>query len=264
MIQVNNTKKFDNMGKLYACHRPAYPQDFIDYLCSEIGLCASSIVADIGSGTGILTKQLLESGAKVYAVEPNDDMRLISEQGLKDYGNFYPVKGTAENTSIYDKSVDFITAAQAFHWFDAQKFKTECNRILKPSGKVILVWNSRDEESPAVQKSDMINKKYCPNFKGFSGGMRGTEDDTNFSGFFTEGYEKKVFSNNIIYDKNGFVGRNLSGSYALKEDDENYLHYVSELDAVFDKYSINGQFVMSNYTQSYVGSVVLSKDMTNV
>lgn len=248
-----NESKFDGMGKIYAQFRPAYPQEFIDYLYFGIGMNENSVIADVGSGTGILTRQLLEKGSKVFAVEPNSDMRMAAEKDLRRFIGFVSVNGSDQNTMLADKSVDYITAAQAFHWFDRVQFKIECGRILKPNGKVILVWNRRDETNELVRDNDAVNKKYCPNFKGASGGMRGAESEDDFKDFFAGDYETRIFRNDLNYDEQNFIGRNLSGSYALKESDGNYLDYVAELKSLFDKYSANGYLAMPNVTRSYAG-----------
>ena len=136
-----NENKFNGMGKIYSKYRPSYPFSFIDYLFTDVGISQNSIIADIGSGTGILTRQLLEKGCKVYGVEPNADMRVIAESNLREFPGFTSVNRGAENTTIDDNSVDYITVAQAFHCFDRERLKKECHRILKPEGKVVLVWN---------------------------------------------------------------------------------------------------------------------------
>ena len=97
------------------------------------------VIADIGSGTGIFSRQLLHNGYNVYAVEPNADMRKKAEEMLSEYQGFVSVDGMDSNTNLPDKSMDHVTAAQAFHWFDADAFKKECRRILKPDGKIIIV-----------------------------------------------------------------------------------------------------------------------------
>lgn len=250
-----NEHKFDGMGQVYAQFRPSYPQEFITYLYEEAGLQTDSVLADIGAGTGILTRQLLEQGNLVYAVEPNPDMRAVAEADLKGFENFVSVNGTAENTTLAENSVDGITVAQAFHWFDRPQFQKECRRILKSDGKVVLVWNSRDFESLLVQENDQVNRTYCPNFKGFIGGMRGAVDEGDFDDFFIGGYETKAFSHPLRFDKQGFIGRNLSASYALKADDPNYTAYIKELDALFEKYAVGNTLIMPNITRCYVGSV---------
>jgi len=251
-----NENKFTGLSETYAKFRPKYPQAFIEYLYSDVGVKTDSIIADVGAGTGILTKQLLESGNKVYAVEPNEDMRSIAETDLNVFDNYYSVKGTAENTTLDDSSVDFITVAQAFHWFDEMKFKKECGRILKANGKVILVWNSRSLSSDVVKDSDAVTRKYCPNFEGFSGGMRGTEDhDTHYGNFYEGDYISKVFQNDITFDLEGFIGRSRSASYTLRENDENFDAYIKELTECFYRYAVDGKMVMANETRSYVGVV---------
>lgn len=250
-----NENKFNGMGKIYSKYRPSYPFNFIDYLFTDVGISQSSIIADIGSGTGILTRQLLEKGSRVYGIEPNANMRVIAETNLKNFLGFTSVNGNAENTTIDDNSVDYITVAQAFHWFDRERFKKECQRILKPGGKVILVWNVRDNKNELVIENYEVNRKYCPNFKGFSEGIYGKINKDDFSGFFKGKYETKVFLNNLIFDMDGFIGRNLSASYALKSNDAQYNNYVNELKRIYKKYSNKGQLIMPNLTRSYVGNV---------
>ncbi len=250
-----NENKFDGMGNIYAKFRPNYPKAFIDFLFTNLNLPKNCVFADVGAGTGILTKQLLEKDVTVYAVEPNDDMRKVAENNLKVFAKFIPVKGTAESTALSDNCIDIITVAQAFHWFDRQKFKKECQRILKPGGRVVLVWNSRDSESKSVMGNDSINRKYCPDFKGFSGGMNSAAAGDGLSDFFSGEYTVKVFRNPLAYSKEGFVGRNLSSSYALKEDDENYPPYVRALEALFDKYSKDGILTIPNFTRCCFGTV---------
>lgn len=250
-----NESKFNGMGEVYSQFRPSYPPEFIDYLYTEIGLKSNSVIADIGSGTGKLTRQLLENGSTVYAVEPNNDMRKIAEDNLSSFENFISVNGTAEITTLPYSSVDFITVAQAFHWFDRKKFKQECKRILKTNGKIILVWNSRNIESCLVAENDEINRMYCPNFKGFSNGMRGGTNEDDFNDFFAERCTMTVFNNPLSFDESSFIGRNISSSYAPKKDDPNYQNYIEALKALFNKYSENGTLIMPNKTNVFIGLV---------
>jgi ubiquinone/menaquinone biosynthesis C-methylase UbiE len=250
-----NEGKFDGKGNIYAKFRPTYPREFIEYLFSKTHISEQSVIADIGSGTGILTGQLLKKGNPVFAVEPNSDMRRIAEEDLRKYALFTSVTASAEHTSLPDYSVDLITVAQAFHWFDRDAFREECRRILKPGAYVALVWNSRDENSALVAENDQLDRKYCPAFKGFSGGIHDPEANDDFREFFAGDYEKMTFANNLIFDLSGFVGRNLSASYALKEGDEQYSAYVTELESLFEKYAVSGTVTMPNFTQSYIGQV---------
>lgn len=250
-----NETKFNGKGEIYPRFRTSYPQEFIEYLYSEIGVTEKSVVADVGSGTGILTKQLLEKGSRVYAVEPNSDMRKVAESKLTGFGNFVSVNRTAENTTLIPTTIDYVTVAQAFHWFNQENFKKECQRILKTKGKVILVWNNRDSESEVVKENVIINKKYCPTFKGFSGGNGDMINESVLSEFFDGPYITKVFDHPLYFDEQGFIGRNLSASYALSETDSNYRAYLSELKNLFEKYKNGDTLLMPNYARCYIGNV---------
>jgi SAM-dependent methyltransferase len=137
------TQRFSDRANFYHAHRPRYPKELIALLVERCGLSSKSIVADIGSGTGILSELFLANGNQVFAVEPNGPMRAIAERNLINDPRFHSVNGTAEATGLPTASVDFVTAAQAFHWFDRAKAEVEFARILKPDGWIVLVWNER-------------------------------------------------------------------------------------------------------------------------
>ncbi len=169
--------------------------------------------------------------------------------------NFYSINAGAENTTLEDKSVDFITAAQAFHWFDVESFRKEAQRIIKPNGKIILVWNSRDNDSIITKENEKIDIKFCNTFEGFSGGISGPFKKDNVAQFFRDNYEIKEFENHLIFDKESFIGRNLSSSYAPKENDKEYNEYIKAISELFDKYSINGKMNYPFITKSYIGTI---------
>ncbi|WP_214328697.1 class I SAM-dependent methyltransferase [Bacillus paranthracis] len=251
---MKTTENFTDKADIYAKYRPSYPNEYIEYLLSANELNENQIVADIGSGTGIFSRQLLESGLHVIGVEPNDDMRKMAEQSLNQYPRFQSIKATAENTTLKENSVDLVTVAQAFHWFDKEAFKIECQRILKQKAHVALVWNSRDVTSPLIQENVEICQKTCPTFKGFSGGIDETPE--MFNSFFKDGkYEFKEYQNDLLLDYDGFLGRNLSASYAPKKNDKEYKNFVLLLSELFDKYSKNGKIILPNLTRSYLGNV---------
>lgn len=262
---MSTTEKFTRKADLYAKYRPGYPQEFINYLCNNVGLGSNSNVADIGSGTGILSKQLLDAGCRVFCVEPNDNMRQIAENNLKGYSKFLSVNGKDENSTLEKGSIDFITVAQAFHWFDLEKFRLECQRILKPAGKVVLVWNSKVEDDPATCEREKICRRYCPDFKGFAGGQgtaglgyseKSPEKPENCISFFKDGdFEFREFKNNLYSDLENFIGGVLSSSYAPNKEDKDYMPFVGELTELFRKFSIDGVLVTPNVTRSYVGEV---------
>lgn len=250
---MDTTKKFDGRAGDYTVSRPSYAIELIDCLYSNYGVTETSVIADIGSGTGKFAKHLLEKGSEVYCVEPNDDMRCVAECELCGYTNFHSVQGNAENTTLGNGFVDFITTAQAFHWFDVKKFKQECMRIIKNNGKVFLIWNVRDNEDLLNQELHQIYSKYCPNFVGFSGGIE--KDDQRIKEFFNGQYDYVAFDNPLYLDKERFIARSLSGSYSLKEGDKEYEEYIEALISVFDKYANNGVVSIVNQSVAYIGTI---------
>src|SRR3974377_2166569 len=143
MIFADAQQRFSNRVKDSALYRPSYPPALLDLMRTECGLRPEQSIADIGSGTGLLTKLLLENGNRVFGVEPNAEMRAAGEHFLQDYTNFSSVTGSAEATALPWQSVDFITAGQAFHWFNVRLAAKEFCRILKPSRWVVGVWEAR-------------------------------------------------------------------------------------------------------------------------
>jgi ubiquinone/menaquinone biosynthesis C-methylase UbiE len=253
-VWMKPTEKFTDKADSYAKYRPSYPNEYVEYLLTASRLKEGNIVADIGSGTGILSRKLLEKGLTVIGVEPNDEMRLIAEQSMNKDGRYISVKAAAENTTLQDRSVDLVTVAQAFHWFDPEKFRLECKRILKQDAMVALVWNSRDGSSDLNKESGEICQKHCPNFKGFSGGIGETEEV--FKQFFQDGkYDFRGFQNHLAFNFEGFLGRYLSASYSPKKTDKEYDPFLSSLTKLFEKYSKNGKIVIPNVTRSYLGKV---------
>ncbi|MBS5938978.1 class I SAM-dependent methyltransferase [Clostridium sp.] len=250
---MDNTEKFTGKASVYSEARPSYSKALFDYLVNIEKINKDSFIADIGSGTGKFSESLLNFGFKVFAVEPNKDMRTEAEKLLSLSSNFISINGTDSNTTLKDNSIDYITVAQAFHWFNPVAFKEECQRILKENGKVILVWNNRVPESEIVIKNAEICKKYCKNFKGFSGGLDITSN--TISKFFNNKYDFIKFENNLKYDKDKFIKRMLSSSYSLTSDDVNYLEYINALKDLFNNYSINGILTIPNETIMYIGNV---------
>lgn len=248
---MDTTQNFTGLANDYTVGRPAYANAFIENLYSQYGFTERSVIADIGSGTGKFAKQLLDKGSLVYCIEPNDDMRNIAIEKLGKYKGFRAVDGTAAETTLGEKSVDHITAAQAFHWFDISLFKKECKRVLRNNGSVFLIWNMRDMSSVINQISFEIFSKYCPNFKGFGGGIQ--KNDIRIRQFFEEKYEYVEFDNPLFYDKNKFISRCLSGSYSLRIEDENYSEYLNAISNLFEQFSKDNVITMENKTVAYIG-----------
>lgn len=248
-----NEHKFDQKGAVYSRGRPGYPEEIFAYLKGNNIIDERSVCADIGAGTGIFTSQLSACVKSVYAVEPNENMRFVAEQQYGFLNNVVSVNASAENTTLPDSSVDTITVAQAFHWFDREKFKIECRRILCKDGHVVLVWNDRDSNSDVIKDNFAVNAEFCPDFKGSSNGMNFGKEA--FSDFFCGDFEIIEFVNNYLYDIDTFIKRNLSSSYSPKATDAIYNEYVKAIKAVFDKHCVNGVVNYPYITRCYIGKV---------
>lgn len=246
--------QFTGKADAYAKYRPSYPAVYVDYLIEASGVTSTSVIADIGSGTGIWTRHLLERGLHVIAVEPNADMRQLAEASLNHDPGFTSVDGSAEQSNLSEHNIDLITVAQAFHWFHPERFQAECKRVLKPDAKVALLWNSRDHRSELIQADAELCQHYCPAFKGFSGGIQ--EKPDVFEHFFRHGqYEYRQFAHPITMDLEGFIGRHLSASYSLTPEDKQYEAYIDAITALFERYCDGDQLTIPNITRSYMGSV---------
>lgn len=245
---MDSTQKFTGKAEVYAAARQGYPKALMDYLYNDVGFSANSVIADIGAGTGKFSVELLERGSEVFCVEPNDDMRSVAERELGAYGNFHAVKGTSEHTGLPDQSVNFITAAQAFHWFDVDSFRRECGRILRTSGKVVLVWNMRTE-CEFNTRNAAIFAQYCPDFNGFSSEQR---DRAGVERFFEGKFERVVFNNTYRLDKDIFIACCESGSYSLPTDATRYEEYICALARLFEEYAANGIVEIPSQTVAYM------------
>ncbi len=253
--KMDSTERFSGKADVYERCRPGYPEEWLDDLVRMLGLSCGSVVADVGSGTGKLTRHLMERGLSVYAVEPNDEMRAVAERTLGGYEGFRSRRGTAEATGLDGACADLVTAGQAFHWFDAAAFRKECRRILRNEGRVALVWTSRVADDPVVLANARLCAEFCAEFKGFSGGME-QEGDSRFRRFFRDGvYEFREYANDLTFDLKGFLGRNLSASYALREGDAGYAAYLDALVRLFESASRDGVLTIPHRTRSYWGAV---------
>ena len=248
---ADHTNRFDGKGEVYAKGRPRYADGLFAYMKDMLHITAGSVLADIGSGTGIFTRQLLDLDCKVFAVEPNRDMREKAEEKLSRNRNFISVDGSASHMGLSDHSVDLITAAQAFHWFEQEAFRRECHRVLKPDGKVVIVYNSRYESAACTKALADLQRRYNSGFRGFSNGM----NDETCKAFFTEPCQIYRADNTQSYDRQGYIDRVLSSSYSPKEDDAGYEGYLKKVCDIFDTFSKEGRIVVPADTVAYIGTV---------
>ncbi len=239
-LSKESTKRFSDRVENYIRYRPTYPKDLISVLRKELMLSEDSIIADIGSGTGIFTKLLLKIGCQVFAVEPNDEMREAAEKTLGWYPNFVSVKGQAEKTTLERRSIDLITVAQSFHWFNLEDTQHEFKRILKTTGHLAVVYNTRKiEKSPFMAAYDKLLVKYCPEYEGVAKQYISLQQVKDFSG--TDDVKLYKCNNYQIFDLEGLKGRLLSSSYTPKEHHVGFKLLMEGLEKLFEKYQENGK-----------------------
>lgn len=249
----NSTTRFSNRVNDYVKYRPHYPKTIVEFLEDNYELSTGKLIADIGAGTGISTALFLDAGYKVIAVEPNQEMREKAVELLGNYPGFKAMNGTAENTGLETGSIDFIIAGQAFHWFDAEKTKTEFKRILKPGGIVALIWNERKTQSAFEIEYDRLIVNHGRDYAKVD---HRNIDDGHIGAFFNpEPFQLEVFQNKQVFDFNGLAGRLLSSSYMPAKDEAGYEPMMADLKDLFDKYQ-QDDFITINYdTKVYVGKL---------
>ena len=250
---LSSTERFSTRVENYIKYRPSYPPALLELLRVRCGLAATSRVADIGSGTGILTELLLETGAEVFAVEPNREMREAAERLLSDYGRFRSVNGTAEATTLLDAGVDLITASQAFHWFDVQKSRRELARILGPDGWVALVWNERPPDAGAFMDDyDGLLRRHAAEYDRVTQ-MRA--DETKIREFFGKRPECALFANRQTLDFAGLHGRLMSSSYAPEPGHPEHEPMIAGLRDLFERHNRGGKVTFPYRTLVYFGQL---------
>lgn len=245
------TERFTDRVADYIRYRPSYPPQVVELMRGEMNLSENSIVADIGSGTGIFTKLLLETGCAVYAVEPNEAMRRAGEKFLKNFSNFKSVDGSSENTNLPADSVDLIAAAQAFHWFDREEAKKEFRRIVKPGGFVALVWNDRQLDSTAFLRA---YEKFLIEFGTDYLEVRHEAVSTDkIRGFFGADFRETVFPSIQRVDFDGLKGRLLSASYVPRAGHSRFEEMLLELKNIFERYEQAGVVEILYDTRVFYG-----------
>jgi SAM-dependent methyltransferase len=244
------TERFGDRAENYAKFRPGYPDAMLRSLRDVVS--PPAVVADIGSGTGILTRQLLENGYELYAIEPNGPMRSEAERALGGCPRFRSVHGTAEATTLPDGAVDLITCAQAFHWFDRVKARLEFCRILKGAGRVAIVWNERLENASEVnRKYDDILRRMAPEYSTVSHRKVSLEDIEAF--FVTGEVQLCTFPNEQVLDRHGFLGRLLSSSFVPNVGQSGHHEIVGAASDIFDQYEVDGTVSLVYETRLYLG-----------
>jgi SAM-dependent methyltransferase len=251
MPASNATSRFSDRVENYVRYRPGYPPQVVQELQAQCGLTPSHVVADIASGTGIWTRMVLENGNPVFGVEPNTEMREAGDRLLAGFPKFSSIAGTAEATALEDHSVDFVTAAQAAHWFDRVQARREFLRILKPGGWLVLLWNERLTDSTRFLRDyEQMLLAYGTDYEE----VRHERTTDAVNEFFDPApYQERVFEMRQEFDYAGVEGRLLSSSYAPGPEHPQHAPMLRELRRVFDAGAVNGRATFEYKTRLYFG-----------
>jgi len=254
----DSTERFSDRVDNYVRYRPGYPAGVLDVLCQETGLTPASVIADVGSGTGISAALFLRNGNTVYGVEPNAEMRHAAESLLasdpETFARFRSVDGTAEATTLPARSVDYVVAGQAFHWFDAERARAEFARILRPGGWLVLMWNSRRQDStPFLRAYESLLERFGTDYRQ----VRHTNIDPEaLRPMFAGGdFTRRVLYNEQRFDLDGVRGRLLSSSYTPSASEPGYEPMLRELERIFAAHAEDGEIRFEYDTELYIGHV---------
>ncbi len=243
-------KRFDGRADSYSKYRPRYPGEVVDRLRSEIGFTADDVVADLASGTGILSELFLKNGNLVYAVEPNKEMRAIAERNLAGYKpRFVSLEGWAEATGLGDRFVDLVAVGQALHWLDVDKTRAEFRRILAKDGTVAILYNTRRKESAAEKGYESLQNRFQVDL-----GSIVIVDDVYVRNFLAGGpFSKHLIPHSQRLDQSGLLGLLASASYMPRPGSGGWTELERESRKVFDENKKDGQIELWYDTELYIG-----------
>ncbi|MGD0760819.1 MAG: class I SAM-dependent methyltransferase [Candidatus Sulfotelmatobacter sp.] len=253
MPASNATSRFSGRVENYIRYRPSYPPEVLNALQTECGLRSTHVIADIASGTGIWTRLLLKRGNPVFGVEPNAEMREAGGRLLAEFPKFTSVAGTAEATTLADQSVDFVTAAQAAHWFDRARSRQEFARILQPGGWLVLMWNERlTDSTPFLRDYENLLLTFGTDYQDVRH-ERTTEVVNEF--FDPAPFQERAFPMFQEFDYAGLEGRLLSSSYVPGPGSPKHAPMLDALRTIFNGHAGNNRVAFEYTTRVYFGRV---------
>lgn len=266
MAAFDSTQRFSNRVADYVAHRPSYPPAAVDLLVDHFKLDGKdSTIVDLGSGTGIFTRLLLErlEAATVIGVEPNAPMRQAGDEYLASFisrGRFKSVDGTAEKTGLDEGQADLIVAGQAFHWFNVEQTRLECQRLLAKNGHVgvALIWNDRrgadgrTVTTPVMQAYEKLLQTHSKTYAKVN--HHTTVTESVLEQFFGPGgYEMKQFINPYKMNFEQLAGRMLSSSYSPQQGEEGHEAMLAGLRRIFDEHQADGHVIFMYDTKVMYG-----------
>jgi len=252
---TDSTKRFSNRVDNYVRYRPTYPAEVVTVLEQEAGLHREHAIADIGSGTGISTRLFLDHGNSVFGVEPNFAMRQAAETSFAGSVRFHSVNGTAEQTNLAANSIDFVVAGQAFHWFDQTQARNEFSRILRPSGWVLLMWNTRRTDTTTfLSEYEHLISEFAIDYRQVD---HRNIDQAKIQSFFAPAqFRYRRLDHVQKLDCAGLIGRLASSSYMPSESDPRYAPMVAAVEELFQRHARLGQVGIEYNTELYFGQIL--------
>jgi ubiquinone/menaquinone biosynthesis C-methylase UbiE len=240
LYHMNPLGRFSDRAEDYAMYRPSYPDEAIELILTGLTDPSCAVAADVGAGTGISSRLLAERGLQVWAIEPNEPMR----QAADPHPRVSWIAASAEQTGLLNASVDRVTCFQAFHWFDPTKSLLEFRRILKPSGKLTVVWNTRDHDNDEFTQSYTEIVRHISNHHPAEG-RKAAEQSLKASSEF-HNFQQHVFTYLQAMDLPGLIGRARSSSY-IPKDDQSQQQLVESLRKLYDRWADNSGVVYMSY-----------------
>ena len=240
---MDSKERFRTRVENYEKYRPEYPQEVLDKIVSECSIDSGSVIADIGAGTGIFTRLLLRSPAMVIAIEPNREMR----ERIHPTDRLVIRSGSAENTGLEDHSVDLITAAQAFHWFDPVPTRAEFCRVLMEGGHIALIWNTRKTSKGFMREYDELLDMFNLDYRQV---VHTRPEEEKILESFAD-WKRFGFPNVQRLTLQGLIGRYLSSSYTLPREHGDFPE--EELKTLFNKWQRNGLLNFEYTTELLIG-----------
>jgi ubiquinone/menaquinone biosynthesis C-methylase UbiE len=247
----NPQTRFSDRADVYSRARPTYPADAMDAIVAGAQSDGATIAADIGAGTGISSRLLAERGCRVFAIEPNADMR---RRGAADTSAVQPpitwVEACGEATTLGDASVDLILCAQSFHWLDRPRALNEFHRILRPYGRLAMLWNIQNRDEPFTAGYCNIMSRHAVEMPRSPWALPGVAadmvEDLRFAG-----YRVLVFPHEQTLDRDGLVERAMSASYAPKSG-QAFLAMATDLRELFDRFERKGRATLRYKTEVHL------------
>ncbi|MBZ0185437.1 MAG: class I SAM-dependent methyltransferase [Candidatus Obscuribacterales bacterium] len=249
-------EKFSDLAEAYAAHRPSYPNTAVDFIIDRCHLTDSSILIDVGCGTGISTRLFCQRNIPILGIEPNTQMRQKAIEQSKPASGSSTISyrsGTAEQTGLEDSSVDAVLSAQAFHWFDEKKALSEFHRILKLGGHCILVWNERNESDAFTREYGIILRDHSE--AASAEVKRGVSGKALLLSDLFETVAVSEFANSQTLDQGGLLGRAFSTSYAPR-DNKRIMALTEKLKKLHQSNATSGNVTMKYTTTAYIAKTV--------